>query len=48
MIVTVSLLGFRFAEMDKKVKNTISHRSKSLALLQTFLKENPDVLKKQA
>ena len=29
----------RFAEMDKQVKNTISHRSKSLALVKAFLEE---------
>ena len=31
--------GQTFAEMDKEVKNTISHRSKSMALLKAYLIE---------
>jgi len=33
-----------YAQMDKAIKNEISHRSRSLALLKTFLKDNPQVL----
>eukprot|EP00286_Rhodomonas_abbreviata_P013434 CAMPEP_0181321958 /NCGR_PEP_ID=MMETSP1101-20121128/18973_1 /TAXON_ID=46948 /ORGANISM="Rhodomonas abbreviata, Strain Caron Lab Isolate" /LENGTH=190 /DNA_ID=CAMNT_0023429841 /DNA_START=61 /DNA_END=633 /DNA_ORIENTATION=- len=34
-----------FAELDKEVKNLISHRSKSLDLVKKYFEENPDILK---
>ena len=33
-----------FAEMDKELKNSISHRSRALAKLKEHLQENPSVL----
>ncbi len=33
-----------YAEMDKAVKNTISHRSRALAKLRAYLEANPNAL----
>jgi inosine triphosphate pyrophosphatase len=40
--------GKTYAELDSAVKNTISHRYRSLSLLQTYLAENKDEIVRRA